>query len=405
MVQTMERDITPGARLHLTLEGMGELGECIAHHDGHPALVFGGIPGERVVAEVVRLRRRHLAARVVEVLEPSPHRVSPPCPYFWPCTGCQWQHISYPHQLTLKQEVVQRELGQIPELEGVPVLATLPSPQAHGYRNHARFTVGPQDSLGFVNRTTREFVPVEECLLMHPWINQALGILQGHCGETSQLSIRYGTNTGKWLIQPPLVDANITLASGQKHYEEALLGRNFRVASPSFFQVNTPQAEAMVKLVHQGLNLIGDEVLVDAYAGVGTFAALLAPSVHRVIAIEESTAAVQDAQINLAGLPNLELRRGRVEDVLVSLTPAPDAVILDPPRAGCHPRVLETLNRLAPRRVAYISCEPAALARDLQRLVQGPFRVDEVQPIDLFPQTHHIECIALLSKHEEGASP
>ena len=180
--------------------------------------------------------------------------------------------------------------------------------------------------------------------------------------------------------------------------------RSFRIASPSFFQVNTPQAETMVKLVHQGLALKGDEVLVDAYAGVGTFAALLAPSVQRVIAIEESTAATKDAQVNFAGLANLELRRGRVEDVLASLNPQPDTVILDPPRTGCHPRVLETLNRLAPRRVAYISCDPTALARDLQYLVKGPFRIQEVQPIDLFPQTHHVECIAILSRNGEGVS-
>ena len=398
-------DFTSGQRIRLTLEGMGELGECSAHADGAHFFVFGGIPGEVVEAEVVRARRRYVAARVVEVHEPSPHRVSPPCPYFWPCTGCQWQHIAYEHQLALKHEMVRDTLSSVPELADVSVLPVMPSPQQYGYRNHARFTVGPKGSLGYVNRTSREFVQVESCQLMDPWINGALASLSGRCQETSQLSIRYGVNTGEWLIQPRLLSMGIPMATGQTHYHEAVDGRRYRIASPSFFQVNTPQAQAMAECIRGMLGLKGSEVLVDAYAGVGTFAGLLASQVGRVIAIEESAAALRDARANLADLPNVELRQGRVEALLASLEPRPDVVLVDPPRAGCHPRALEALCELAPRKVVYVSCEPKALARDLQHLVAGPFRVEQVQPIDLFPQTHHIECIATLGLAGEEARP
>ena len=238
---------------------------------------------------------------------------------------------------------------------------------------------------------------------MDPWINDALASLSGRCQETSQLSIRYGVNTGEWLIQPRLLTAGIPLETGQTHYTEAIDGRRYRIASPSFFQVNTPQAQAMAECIRGMLGLDGSEVLVDAYAGVGTFAGLLASQVRQVIAIEESAAALRDAGANLADLPNVELRQGRVEAVLSALEPRPDVVLVDPPRVGCHPRALEALCELAPRRVVYVSCEPKALARDLQHLVAGPFRVEQVQPIDLFPQTHHIECIATLVLAGEGA--
>ena len=405
LVNTTIAELAPGQRVRVTLEGMGELGECAAHTQGVRLFVFGGIPGEVVEAEVVRVRRRYVAARVVEVHEASAHRVSAPCPYFWPCTGCQWQHVAYDHQLTLKREIVHEALSGVPGLSDVAVLPVIPSEQQYGYRNHARFTVGPGGSLGYVNRTTREFVEVESCRLMDPWINGALSSLSGRCQETSQLSIRYGVNTGEWLIQPRLLNMDVPIATGQTHYQEAMDGRRYRIASPSFFQVNTPQAQAMAECIRTMLALQGSEVLVDAYAGVGTFAGLLASQVGQVIAIEESAAALRDARDNLADLPNVELRQGRVEAMLPSLEPRPDVVLVDPPRVGCHPRALEALCELAPRQVVYVSCEPKALARDLQRLVEGPFRVEQVQPIDLFPQTHHIECIATLVLAGEGRTP
>jgi 23S rRNA (uracil1939-C5)-methyltransferase len=153
-------------------------------------------------------------------------------------------------------------------------------------------------------------------------------------------------------------------------------------------------------MVHERLELRGDETLVDAYAGVGTFAVLLAASVRYVIAVEESAAAVKDSAINTLGIDNLEFREGKAEDILGELGGSADVVVLDPPRAGCLPPVLDAVVRWAPRRVCYVSCDPESLARDLQVLVNGGFTVDRVEPVDMFPQTHHIECIATLSRGE-----
>ena len=188
----------------------------------------------------------------------------------------------------------------------------------------------------------------------------------------------------------------IQTPTGQKHYTEELTGRKFRIASPSFFQVNTQQAERLAVLVREMLDLSGGEFVVDAYAGVGTFAVLLADSARKVAAIEESSAAVRDASTNAAGAHNVKFLEGRTEDVLASLDERPDAVIMDPPRAGCHPDALAALTRLAPDRTVYVSCDPKALARDLGVLTRGGLQVQSVQPIDMFPQTHHVETAALL---------
>ena len=386
-----------GRKLRLRPDSWGRLGEATCVVEGHRVFVFGAIPGEEVIAEVFRERRHYVAARVLEVVEPSPHRVDPPCPYFGPCTGCQWQHVDYDAQLRYKSDAVIDALQRVGGFANPPVESIVPSPDQLGYRNHARFTVGEHGSLGFVNRETRQHVTVDECMLMDPGVNQVLQQLQGRCDETTQLSVRWGVNTDDYLVQPTLKEADVPVATGQKSYVETVNGRSFRIASPSFFQVNIRQLERLVDLVKEGLRLSGNETLVDAYAGVGTFALLLAPYAKRIIAIEDSPAAVEDAKANADGLPNVEFLQGRTEEALPQLQASPDGVILDPSRKGCHPSALKALAELKPRRVVYVSCDPATLARDLKVLCQDVFFLESVTPVDMFPQTHHVECVAVLT--------
>ena len=421
-MEIAERITQPGDRVTLWLTSWGRLGEAMADFDGHNVFVAGGIPGERVVAEVIKVHRKYVSAKVVEVLEASPDRVEPPCPYYGECTGCQWQHLSYDAQLKTKREKVVDALQRVGDFENPPVSEVRPSPDQYGYRNHARFTVrrrgkredGPEGnregSLGFVNRETRQFVRIDKCLLMHDGVNRLLEDLQDHCGETTQLSIRaakYPGRAGKYsedsLIQPYLAHPEISVKTGQKRYTETVGGHDFQVSSPSFFQVNVDQAAAAAQVVSDRLQLGPNDVLLDAYTGVGTFAILLAPSVKKVIAVEESSAAVADAKLNGAGLNNLEFVLGRTEDVLRDLPEKPDVVVLDPPRSGCQPRALESLIEMAPPRLAYVSCDAETLGRDLKILCQGGYQLDEVAPLDMFPQTHHVECVAFLSRSKSPA--
>jgi len=404
-MEIAERITQQGDRVTLTLTSWGRLGEAMADFDGHNVFVAGGIPGERVVAEVVKVHRKYVSAKVVDVLEASPDRAEPPCPYYGECTGCQWQHLSYDAQLKTKREKVTDALQRVGDLADPPVSEVRPSPDQLGYRNHARFTINRDGALGFINRETRQFVRIDKCLLMHQGVNDLLKELQDHCGETTQLSIRAGKYSGDFLIQPYLVHPEIGVLTGQKRYTESVAGQDFLVSSPSFFQVNVEQAAAAADVVRDRLHLTADDVLLDAYTGVGTFAILLAPSVKRVIAVEESSAAVADAKQNAGDLQNLEFVLGRTEDVLRNLPVKPDVVVLDPPRSGCQPRALESLIEMAPSRVAYVSCDAETLGRDLKILCQGGYRLDEVAPLDMFPQTHHVECVALLSRGESSSQP
>ena len=405
--KTRDRRDDPPEFAELILGEMTALGDVEAEFEGKMINVAGGIPGERVVARIHRYRRRRkrvVSAIVERVLDPSPDRVVPKCGYCGPCSGCQWQHIAYPAQLEMKRQAVIRSLREYDSLAQVRVPPTLPAERRYYYRNHARFTVRRGGQLGFSNRITRRFVRIDHCMIMDAKINEALTQLQDRAGETTNLSVRVGANTGDVLIQPTLRNPDIPMQTGQKRYIERMRGRDLLVASPSFFQVNTAQAENLLDVAARGLNLSDGDVLVDAYAGVGVFAILLAPRVRRSIAIEESASAVSDARLNADGIDNVEFIQMKTEEALAdlralaNLAAPPDALILDPPRVGCHPDALDALTALAPPRIAYISCDPPSLARDLDILAKGGYAVDEVQPVDMFPQTYHVESVTILQR-------
>jgi 23S rRNA (uracil1939-C5)-methyltransferase len=398
MASQTERSSGP-PRLRLTPDSMAHRGEAIARHDGKVVFVAYGIPGEEAEVAIERNKRDYMVGHVEQVVSPSPHRVEPPCPYFGQCGGCQWQHIAYPYQLELKAQVVADQLRRLGGFQDPPVRPTLPAVSPWGYRNHARFTEDRHGNLGFITRGKRRFLRIDRCLIMDPRINDALARFQERFPGIHQLAVRLGVHTGQLLIHPDLNDRDPPLETGQPYYEEVLCGHRFRISAASFFQVNTLTAETLVELVGERLGLRAADVLVDAYAGVGTFARIFANRVRLVVAIEESSAAIRDARHNLQEVPNAVIHEGKVEDVLPTLEVEVDALILDPPRVGCHPRALEALLKLAPPRLVYVSCDPATLARDLAVLARGGYELREVQPIDLFPQTYHIEAVATLRRY------
>jgi len=371
-------------------------GAALARVENQVVFVEGGIPGEEARVEVVEQKRRYLRARVKEIVSPSPHRVVAPCPYFGECGGCQWQHVAYAAQLEYKTSIVRDQLRRLGGLADAPVRPALGMSEPWGYRNHARFSVDGRGNLGFTRPGTHDFLRIDQCLIMHARINAVLAALQGRGHVKHQLAVRVGVNSGELLVNPRVLNEGLPFETGQLDFCESLLGRRFRVRGPSFFQVNTLMAERMIEWVRDKLALLGTETIVDAYCGVGTFGILLAPYAARVIGIEEAASAVKDARRNAEGLTNIEFVQGKTEQVLPTLQGRVDAVVLDPPRAGCRPRVIKALLDLRPQKLVYVSCDPATLARDVKALVAGGYHLVETQPADQFPQTYHIECLALL---------
>ena len=392
----------PPQRITIELERAGHQGETVGRRDdGKIVLAAYGIAGERVVVEVREEHPTHIVAEVVEVLRASPERVEPRCPHFGVCGGCQLQHISYEEQGKIKQQVLADQLRQIGGIVNPPVSPILAAENPWNYRNNARFTVRREGVTGFTHWHTHRFEPIDECLIMDTRINDIKRKLDGALiNRERQLAVRIGRKTGETLVHPALneIGDERGVETGQLSYTDRLFNTPFKVSAASFFQVNTAQAERMIALVRDRLRPAPSDTIVDAYAGVGTIAALLAPMCGRVIAIEESAAAVRDAEINLAPFPNVEMILAKTEEALPKLKERVDAVILDPPRQGCYPEVIDALRRLQPRRIVYVSCDPATLARDLNRIILGGYSLTDVTPVDMFPHTYHIESVSTLER-------
>ena len=392
--------------IELTLTGFASGGKAVGHApDGRVVFVEFGIPGERVIAEITDSHASYMEATAVLVLEASEDRIVPPCAYFGKCGGCQLQHIAYDRQLELKAEVVRDQLRRIGRFSSEEVDALvrpmLGMGEPWGYRNHNRFTVRRDGEIGFMQRGTHRFMRIDECLIAHPRVNEVLRAAQDHTMQARQLSVRVGVNTDDEMVQPHLhwrPGPRPKLASGQANYTERLNGVDYRVSGPAFFQVNTVQAERLVALVVDHVLEAKAHVVVDAYAGVGTFAAQLASSVDHVVTIEESAAAGDDAAVNLKPFTNVIRIVGKVEATLPGMTPSPDVVVIDPPRSGLYPGVIEAIIDSAAKRVVYVSCDPGTLARDLRIFVDGGFTIREVQPVDMFPHTAHIGNVTVLDR-------
>ena len=392
-----------GDTMKLIAGGFKKTGTTFGVVDAIPVEILGAIEGELVLVEILKILPEKIVASVTEVLNPSIYRVVPACGYFLTCTGCQWQHIDYTYQLILKRKFVQDEVGKYNFFCKNMVDNSIPCDKQLNYRNHARFTVRNRNGIGqvgYVNSANRQFVKISECKLMNPKINLYLSEMQGNMKDHSQVAVRAGEYTESSLIQPDLSsNTKLPFRSGQTHYFEKVNQREYRIASPSFFQVNIPQLEKIITISNTLLEMNGKGILVDAYSGVGVFGSQFSKYVDRVIAIEESSSAVSDAIISNDDLNNIEYLCGKTEKIISEITEKIDYLILDPPRIGCHPRVLETILKVLPNKILMVSCDPENMMRDLNILSKdGKFKVKNIIPVDMFPQTRHIECLAFLER-------
>jgi 23S rRNA (uracil1939-C5)-methyltransferase len=406
----------------LELTAMAHGGSALGRHEGRVIFVPYSIPGETVRVELVETRTRWGRGRLLEVLEPSPHRVEPPCPYFGQdkCGGCQYQHIDYEAQAEYKREVVIDQLARLGGLPDAKVLEIIGAADPWAYRNHVQFHTTPQGRLGFLTADTHDVIPVEECLIIDPLLEELWAALDMEWPQLHRLSLRCGSVTGDRMaifelndyedfdieVDFPvscvilLADDEVVVLMGNPHLTEQVAGRDYRISANSFFQVNTAGAEALVALVQEALAPTGNDSLLDLYCGVGLFGLSLADRVGRVVGVEADPSAAADFRANSRRIDHVTLIEGKAQAVLARIEEPPDLLVLDPPRSGAGRAVIEQLARLNPRRIAYVSCDPATLARDARHLIESGFKLREVQPVDLFPQTYHVESVALFVGQE-----
>jgi 23S rRNA (uracil1939-C5)-methyltransferase len=394
----------------LTIESIAHGGEGVGRIDGKAHFVAGTVPGERVTVEIAKEKARWARGRLVEVLDPSPDRVNPPCPAYPTCGGCTWQHAAYERQLEWKRDVVAGQLAHLGGVRTAEVRPTIAPGPPFGYRNRMDFSVVDGRPALHVAHSDR-LVPLETCLLLHPRLAGLLASLEGLSG-VRKLTLRAGIATGDALIVvegtlPHRADrwqASVVhrarggprTVRGRPWLEEEVAGIRFRIPANAFFQVNTPGAEELVRLVSAAAGAGEHDVLLDGYAGVGLFAATVGRTAGRVVTIDTGRAAYQAVARNLeravAGRHRSLL--GPFEQVARSLHEPWDVAVVDPPRAGLGRAGVDAVVGPRPHTIVLISCDPAALARDADLLGRAGYVLEWAQPVDLFPQTYHIEVVS-----------
>ena len=349
---------------------------------------------------------RFWRADAVEVLDASPDRVAPPCPFAGPgrCGGCDWQHASLEAQRRLKAQVVKEQLARLAHLDREVVVEEVPgAPQGLGWRTRVQYAVDSAGRAGLRAHRSHDVVAVDRCRIAHPLVVGA-GVTEQPWPGTGSVEVVVGDGQRLVLATPSGDHRHRRVVEApdpdDPHVVERAGGRTFRVSGSGFWQVHPGAADALLDAVLAGLEPREGESALDLYCGVGLFAAALAERVGptgRVTAVEGDRGAVEDARRNLADLPGVRIERGRVDHVLRRLRlRRADLVVLDPPRSGAGRAVVAMLGRVQARRIAYVACDPAALARDLAWFAEGGYRLRGLRAFDLFPMTHHVECVAVL---------
>lgn len=417
----VKRDNMTQKTVQLSLTTLAYGGEAIGRHDGRAVFVPFALPGEIVRARIVEERKNFARAELLEVIKASPERIAPKCPHYTACGGCHLQHLPYPAQLRVKTDILRDQLARIGKIANPPVREIVPSPDEWNYRNHIQFHLDEDANLAFVAAQTDSarhdaaplnLLPITECHLPEAALNALWPTLDFEPGAPlNRISLRAGDDLMLILESDTpeapemelesdisvvhLVEDDPVILAGGDYIVIEVLGRPFKVSAASFFQVNTPMAAKMVEHLLETLPISPTSTILDVYCGVGLFSAFFAPRVKKVIGIEAAPSSCEDFGVNLDEFDNVELYEAPAEDALPQLKDYADTVILDPPRAGLDRAVIDALIAKKPETIAYVSCDPSTLARDAARLLAGGYKLKQVTPFDLFPQTYHIESISI----------
>lgn len=414
-------------------------GSGVGYLDGKATFVAGMLPGEKGKVRITEKKKTYQRAEVIEITDLSLERQAPPCSIYDTCGGCDLQHLNYNYSLGWKRQWVEDALSRIGGIQDIQVEPVLGMEEPWRYRNKAVLHRDEEGRLGYYKEKTKKVVQFDDCLLLSPETNTRIRKLQEALGKCCQgigtVTLRE-SNRGKGLL---LLDGNTKAnkeleqkvrelkkeeifspqvcsiavpqggndfeGSGAQYLNEYIEEMRFRVSPRAFLQVNPQQTQRLYSMVLGWAELTGKEEVWDLYCGIGTITLLLAKRAGQVIGIEENPYAVEDARENAKDnkIQNVRYLQGKVEDKISSLSGSPDLVVTDPPRAGMEPAVVERLLQVKPKRIIYVSCNPATLARDLKALgcsggaYGGMYEVKKVQPVDMFPWSSHVESIIMMT--------
>lgn len=441
----------------LIIKDYSHQGEGIGRINNFTIFVPGAILGERVRVKISEIKKSFARSRLKEVISSSPYRTKPLCPVYHLCGGCHLQHIAYEKQLEMKKGIVENALGRIGN-QNIKVSTTIGMKDPWRYRNKGYFQVNQEKGkvrLGFYKAGSYDFVPASGCVLFSLQINRLVSYLEDQLslqkvtvynsktggGNLRNILIRESRSTGEIMIvfitkednlgfdqnvlndlvrtfpqvisiyqnisrspKAVLLGKDFRLLKGKPDLEDAIGPYKFKISPQSFFQVNAAQAEILNEKVLEYANLSGEETVIDSYCGTATISIYVAKQAKKVYGIEVEKSAVRDAKINceLNGISNIKLFTGKAEEWLYKwrrIGEEVHLVIVDPPRGGCSSKALKGIIKIKPKKIIYVSCNPATLARDLKYLTKNDdYKLKKALPIDMFPQTGHIECIASLER-------
>jgi 23S rRNA (uracil1939-C5)-methyltransferase len=448
-----ELPVTKNEYIDAVFEDLTHDGAGVAKVDGYPIFVPNGLPGEKAKIKVIKVNKSYGIGRLIELYERSPFRIEIPSSEKHKYGGCQLEHISYEGQLKYKENQVRQVLARIGKLEDVVVHPIIGMDSPFYYRNKAQVPVGEKDGrliAGFFKPRTHEIVDTDESLIQLPEVNEAVQVVKQVCNELGipayqeethkgvlrHIMARYGKQTGELMVV--IITRSTELPHRNKLVEEitarlpkvksivhnvnskrtnVILGEKttvlwgseviydyigdvkFAISALSFYQVNPVQTKVLYDKALQYADLKGEENVIDAYCGIGTISLFLAQKAKKVFGVEVVPEAIEDARRNaeLNGMTNVEFAVGEAEVIIPKWYRegnAADVLVVDPPRKGCDEALLRTIIEMKPKKVVYVSCNPATLARDLRILEDGGYKTLEVQPVDMFPMTTHCEAVA-----------
>ncbi len=459
MTKQLELPVQKNEEVELDITGLTHEGDGVGKVEGFTLFVPQALPGERIKAKVLKVKKNYGYAKMIEMVESSPHRLEPPCLVYHQCGGCSLQHVSYDEQLRQKTVIVQDNLKRLGNIEHAIVHPTLGMEEPWRYRNKAQVPIGEEEGGligGFYAQRSHRIINMEACLIQHEKNDEVIELVKSAASELGisayneqtrkgllrHVVVKVGFKTGEVMVvlvingdnlpnQEELVNqltkkieglkslainvnkkqTNVIFGDqthiiwGEPYIYDYIGSIKFAISPRSFYQVNPVQTEILYGKALEYAKLTGNETVIDAYCGIGTISLFLAQKARHVYGVEIVPEAIADAKRNarLNAMENVDFAVGEAERIIpwwYAQGIKADVVVVDPPRKGCDETLLDTLIQMKPQRIVYVSCNPSTLARDLQILEAGGYLTKEVQPVDMFPHTFHVESVAWLELKE-----